>query len=233
MDWVIPLSIGFLGSFHCIGMCGPINLALPLGNRFNFKFFYKTFQFHIGRILTYTLLGAVFGGLGFGLKIAGLQQSISIAIGILMVLSVLLPKTLKIFKKTESFYVNLTRKVKLHLGRILGARNSSVIFVAGFLNGLLPCGLVYLGIAGAIATGNYFDGGIFMAFFGIGTLPAILGLLLFKGFAKPKSISFFKKAVPTFILVLGVLFILRGLNLDIPYVSPKISGEVSEIEQCD
>jgi len=233
MNWIIPISIGFFGSFHCIGMCGPINLALPLGNNLNFKFFNRTLQFHLGRILSYSLLGAVFGGLGYGLKIAGLQQTISIFLGVVMILSVVLPQTLKIFKSTEKFYGDSAHFVKIYLGKLLGNKNASLISVAGFLNGLLPCGLVYLGLAGAIATGNYFEGMLFMFFFGLGTLPALLGLLLFKNFASKNILSGLRKAIPVFIIIMGILFILRGLNLNIPYVSPKISGEVSEVEQCD
>lgn len=233
MDFWAPLAIGFVGSFHCVGMCGPIQFALPLGNSLNFKFFFRSLKFNIGRIFTYALLGGLFGGLGFGLKLAGLQQSISIALGIIMILTVLIPQSLKLFQTTERAYAQLTQKVKIKLGKLLGQKNASMLLFAGFLNGLLPCGLVYLAIAGAIASGDYFNGAAFMAFFGLGTLPALFGVLLFKGFSAQSKIKIFQKAIPVFIVMLGVFFVLRGLNLDVPYLSPKISGEVSGIEQCD
>lgn len=233
MDFAAPLAIGLLGSLHCVGMCGPINLALPLGYKLNFKFFFRSLQFHTGRILMYGALGALFGGLGFGLKLAGLQQWLSIGLGSLMIVSVLIPQFLAKTRKTQFFYESLTHRVKLNLGKMLGSKNASILFIAGFLNGLLPCGLVYLAIAGAISSGNFQDGAMFMVFFGLGTLPALLGVILFKGFISSETLSKSKKIIPLFIVFMGVIFVLRGMNLGIPYISPKINAPATSIEECN
>ena len=83
MLWTAFL-LGFLGSFHCVGMCGPI--ALAVGGKGSNKFLFNKIIYNLGRSLTYAMLGLVIGSLGFSLSLAGIQQGISIGMGILVVL---------------------------------------------------------------------------------------------------------------------------------------------------
>src|SRR5210317_413309 len=85
------LIFGLLGSFHCIGMCGPIAFVLPIPKGNKSKSFFGTSLYHIGRILSYSLIGLLFGLLGKGLYLAGFQQRLSILIGIIMILIILIP----------------------------------------------------------------------------------------------------------------------------------------------
>lgn len=212
--------LGFVGSAHCLGMCGPIALALPLHRSNWLMKFAGTLLYSIGRIITYGFLGALFGLLGKGIYMAGFQRWVSIIFGAMMILSVLVPFVFRGF-------IDFNRFISGYSGRLIGGlknlfvkRTLSSLFFIGLLNGLLPCGLVYVAIAGAISTSSVTEGVIYMVLFGIGTAPALmavslLGSLIGKNFRKAVN-----KVIPVIIIIIGILFILRGLNLGIKYISP-------------
>jgi len=212
------LVLGLMGSFHCTGMCGPIALSLPLrGN----SFWQKTtggLLYNIGRTITYGIMGAFFGLIGQGFHLLGFQQSISILMGIFMIVSVMLPFLFRnhIPGNFEFFTAPLRRAIQ----RMFRMRSYAGLFLIGLLNGLLPCGLVYLAIAGAIGTGSVYTGIAFMVLFGLGTLPV---MLLISWLGNVISISFrnkMNKVIPYIVVFIGALFILRGLSLGIPFLSP-------------
>ena len=89
MELWTAFSIGLLGSLHCIGMCGPIAFALPLNRQNNFQASLGGLTYNLGRLLTYFLLGSLFGVLGFGFALAGAQQWISIVVGVFMISTVI------------------------------------------------------------------------------------------------------------------------------------------------
>ncbi len=214
------LMIGLVGSLHCIGMCGPIAIALPLGNK---GWGYRVFggvTYNLGRILSYAALGAVFGLLGQGIEMAGLQKWASILIGAVMVLSVLFPALFKGKIKVEQIFFGYAGKMISKFRKLFAVSSIPSLFTIGILNGLLPCGLVYVAIAGAINTNDFYDGIIFMILFGLGTLPVMLAIPLLGNMIGQKVRKKFSGVLNVFIVVLGILFILRGLSLGIPYISP-------------
>jgi len=97
----------------------------------------------------------------------------------------------------------------------------------GFLNGFLPCGLVYIAVFGAIAAGNIAQGSLYMVLFGAGTIPLMTTAVYFSGFLKGNRKQKIQKLIPVFVVLMGTLFILRGLGLGIPYISPKPVLEVA------
>jgi sulfite exporter TauE/SafE len=213
--------LGLLGSFHCIGMCGPIAFMLPLNRNDKTIMIFQTFTYHIGRLYAYTLIGLMFGLLGKGLYIAGLQQNISIMIGVLMILITIMPlqafNKLKIIKPLYSFI----GKVKKKLGLYLNKKSYKALFLTGFFNGFLPCGLVYMALLGAINTSNSLQGALYMFLFGLGTVP-MMTLAVFAGnFLKVSIRNKIQKIIPYVVVIIGLLFILRGLGLGIPFVSPS------------
>jgi sulfite exporter TauE/SafE len=216
------LLIGLFGSFHCIGMCGPIALALPVAQGNKAGLVVGRVLYNVGRAITYAAIGIVFGLVGQSLSLAGFQQSVSIIAGVLILLMVLLPtkfsQRLYLLKPAYGF----TSFLKKKFGVLLKKKSMAAVFSIGLLNGFLPCGLVYVAVAGAIASGTYLDGALYMFVFGIGTLPVMLTVSLagnFIGISVRKRIN---KLIPVFMIVLAFLFILRGMNLGIPYVSPQI-----------
>ncbi len=213
--------LGLLGSFHCIGMCGPIAFVLPLDRSSKSKMVFQTFLYHFGRLLTYAIIGLVFGLLGKGLYLAGFQQRLSILMGAIMILTVIIPvKVFNRFQITQPLY-KVIGKVKQQLGLYLNKKSNKSIFLIGFFNGLLPCGLVYMALIGSIATSNMFSGAIYMFLFGLGTIPMMTLAIYAGNFLKVSVRNKIQKVIPVFVVIIGLLFILRGLGLGIPYISPS------------
>lgn len=214
--------IGLFGSFHCIGMCGPIALAIPVQDNSRLNLIVGRLLYNIGRAFTYSVIGMVFGLIGQSLSIAGPQQFISIIAGVLILLMVLLPSRLsqKIYLLKPAY--QFTNAIKIKFGKLLRRKSNYTTFLIGLLNGFLPCGLVYIAVAGAIASGGYIDGAVYMFLFGIGTIPIMLAVSLAGNFISISLRKNINKLIPVFMVVLGCLFILRGMNLGIPYVSPQI-----------
>ncbi len=221
--FLAAISLGFLGSFHCVGMCGPIALALPLNKSSKSARLAGGLIYNLGRIITYSLLGGLFGLLGKSFMIAGYKQSLSIALGILILIMVFLPESAMNRFRISSEIYSLIGKLKSKFTALFQKKNYSSLFFIGLLNGLLPCGLVYLGIVGAIATGDVLNGALFMAFFGLGTAPAMLSLSLISNSISLNFRNKIRKAVPVFVVTMALLLIVRGLNLGIPYLSPQMS----------
>ena len=222
IDWWAAISIGLLSSFHCFGMCGPIAFALPLDRRNVLTKTAGSFIYNLGRLVTYMLLGGLFGLLGRGFVTAGFQQGLSIALGVLILAGVALPQLFHKWIPVESLMYRSIGKMKGVLAKQFKKSSYESLFTIGFLNGLLPCGMVYLALAGAVRTGDWNQGAVFMLFFGLGTLPAMWSASFASDWISVKFRNKIRKEVPYFIAVMGVLFILRGLNLDIHYLSPKI-----------
>ena len=215
------LVLGLLGSFHCIGMCGPIAFLLPLNRTNRSKRIFQLFSYHIGRLFTYGLLGFVFGLLGKSLNLFGIQQQLSIIIGVGMILMILIPS--KIFSRynfSKPMYA-LVGNVKNVMGVYLKKKSSKTFFVLGFLNGLLPCGLVYMAVFGAMASGGATYGALYLVLFGLGTVPLMTVAIYLGNFLKGKAKQNILKAIPVFVVVIGLLFILRGMGLGIKYISPS------------
>lgn len=215
------LLFGLLGSFHCIGMCGPIAFLLPVNRSNSWIRFLQTLSYHLGRISSYTLIGLLFGFLGKGIHLFGMQQQISIIVGVLMIVSVLLPyKFINKLNFSKPIYQAVS-KVKSAIGGALKDRSPETFFYIGFLNGFLPCGLVYMAVFAALTSGNILSGGLYMAMFGLGTIP-LMTTAIFLGNSIPKNFKTkILKVIPVFIVLIGCLFILRGMGLGIPYISPK------------
>ncbi|MCB0371885.1 MAG: sulfite exporter TauE/SafE family protein [Muricauda sp.] len=215
------LVLGLLGSLHCLGMCGPIAFMLPLDRENNARKTTQLFIYHAGRLLAYGVIGVLFGFLGKGLSLFGVQQKLSIGIGVLMILLVLIPaKYLNGHRILTPIY-SILGKVKSKLGAELKKKTPDAFLTIGFLNGFLPCGLVYMALLGAVAMGNPLQGGLYMMLFGLGTVPLMSAVVYSKGLFS-NSLKFkIQKLIPVFVVIIGILFIVRGLGLGIPYVSPK------------
>ncbi len=226
------LTLGFLGSLHCVGMCGPIALALPLVNNTSMSRFMGIIIYNFGRIFIYMLLGIMFGLLGKTFIIAGYQQALSITLGVLILIAILLPRRYTQNFKLGSVIFKPIAKVKASLGKLFAKRSYSSLFSIGVLNGLLPCGLVYTAVAGAIAVAEPLKAGLFMALFGLGTLPAMLSLSLAGQKISVGVRNSFKKVVPVFVVAMALMLIMRGMNLGIPYISPALDKTNCTVHRC-
>ena len=217
---ISALIFGLLGSFHCVGMCGPIAFLLPVDRQSNWK---KTFQigsYHLGRILAYASIGLLFGLVGSSLNFFGFQQELSIIIGILMLLMAFIPGLNPERLGFSKNWMKFIGGVKNKLGRELKKKRPETFFLVGFLNGYLPCGLVYMAFFGAMVQGQALSGALYMAIFGLGTIPLMTTAILAGNFISGKVRQHIRKVIPGMLAVIAVFFILRGLGLGIPYISP-------------
>ncbi len=220
MELWTAIVLGVVGSFHCAAMCGPLALALPTGGRLGTAFVLGRMAYNAGRLATYTILGALFGTLGLTFALAGLQRWISLAAGI----AVLVGWMASWRFETSSPLVAALGWLKSRLGKLLRQRSLASQLLLGMLNGLLPCGLVYAACAGAVTTGTWLSGAEYMFLFGLGTVPMLLGIGLAGSKLRPVLRLRFQHLIPASLLILGLLLVVRGLSLGIPYLSPDLSG---------
>lgn len=212
--------LGLVGSLHCAGMCGPLALALPVVGGTRLSFTASRLVYNAGRLLMYGLIGALFGVVGRSLALAGFQRWISVGAGALILVGLLVST-----RADATFPAWRTVAwLKRAFGSLLRRRSFSSLLLLGAMNGLLPCGLVYVAAAGATATGGFASGIAYMLAFGLGTLPVMLGL----GLAGRRLQTMFRfrvqKLIPISVTLLALLLLARGMSLGIPYLSPDISA---------
>lgn len=209
------LLLGLAGSLHCVGMCGPLLLALPLDATGKIQVLRQMLVYHAGRILTYAALGLLFGLLGKGLAVAGFQKTLSVSAGFFMLAMALMAWRFERLVTALPGFGTFTQRVKLGIGRRMRQNPDSSTFTIGMLNGLLPCGMVYAALAGAIATTDSIGGGLFMLTFGLGTLPLLLIVNVFSGTLGRVIRQKIKLAQPILLGLVGLLLLQRGLHLDL------------------
>ena len=222
--------VGLFGSLHCIGMCGPIAIALPVPDSTNVSFFFGRLLYNLGRVVSYMLLGTLFGLVGQRIALAGAQQFVSIALGVIILISVLLPQKQKNYIIQLSLVQKVVQPLKANIGMLFMKGTLSSMFSIGILNGFLPCGFVYIGLAGAIASGDAISGAAVMFLFGVGTIPAMFTATVFGKYINIGIRTKLRKATPYFAMILAILFILRGMNLGIRYISPKLIEQTYDAE---
>ena len=215
MEYATPFLLGLLGSLHCAGMCGPLAVAVSASGGGSHPATGRLL-YNLGRIGTYTVLGALFGLFGRGLAIAGFQRWLSLTAGVL-ILAGLVASTRR---SPTGLLLRAVGFLKSAFGRLLGRGTLGSRVLLGSLNGLLPCGLVYVASASAAATGSPLVGAAWNLAFGLGTLPLMLAITLAGGrmpFVWRLRLQHF---IPTNVAVTGAMLVLRGLALGIPYLSP-------------
>jgi sulfite exporter TauE/SafE len=227
---IIGLILGLSSSLHCIGMCGPIAMVLPLKDRSAFGVFSGVMQYNIGRIFVYSLLGSIIGAIGFTASLFGTLQVVSIITGIAMIVFAWQKHLFSGFTAWNSYNGFLSKGI----GTILGSDSTFKLFLLGALNGLLPCGMIFIALMNAVTAGNPINGASAMIAFGLGTLPA----MMIVGIAASKMNRSLQQRintlVPYVLTIVGLLVVLRGMNLNIPYISPSIKRikKTEAVKEC-
>ena len=201
---ITAFLLGFMGSLHCAGMCGPLVLMTPVVGKTRASFVASRIIYHAGRIAMYCLIGLIFGAIGRSIVFAGFQRWLSIGVGILMLLLLIFTARIK---------AGLTRipmTIKSMFGQLLHRRSYPTILALGATNGLLPCGLVYMAATASIATGGSIKAMAYMAAFGIGTLPMLLGISIIGNRLAFARVSFARKIVPLAVASVAILLIVRS-----------------------
>ncbi len=226
--------MGLVGSLHCVGMCGPIALALPVKDRQWSTLLLSRVLYNLGRIVTYALLGSILALLGLGLAASRLQQGFSIGIGIFLLLSLVFYKLRWKLPFMERALYQSNAWLKRRFSFFIHKKSWASYFFVGMINGLLPCGLVYLALAGALALGSAWEPVWYMMLFGAGTFPVMLLTTFGAPYLKKQlAWGFQKNMLPTATVIMALWFIVRGLNLGLPYLSPRIYEGVNQQVQAE
>lgn len=232
MEFVISgLVFGLVTSLHCAGMCGPIAIALPLHGESKTAKFLGGLLYNLGRTTTYLILGTAFGLIGQGISTLGFQKWLSIITGILMILTGLFPSLFRFDLGAAGKGIPLLNQIKRTLRALFSTRTFGSLYAIGFMNGFLPCGPLYSAIIISLAAGDLSSSLLFMLMFGLGTIPMLLAITLAGNFLGNRLKKRLSKLLPLLIIFMGILFVLRGLNLGIPYLSPSEEKLKEKIEK--
>lgn len=233
MEFIISgLILGFLTSFHCVGMCGPIAIALPLHGKSKLQKLFEGILYNLGRTTTYIIFGFILGLFGQGLGALGFQRWVSIITGTLIIITALSPSLFKSNLNTPGIFNSLLSKVKITLKQLFSTESRGSLYLIGLLNGLLPCGPLYMAFIISIGTGSAINAAIFMLMYGFGTIPLLFLITILGNFISMSVRNKINNLLPVLIVIIGILFILRGLNLGIPYLSPKEEMIQKKIEKA-
>ncbi|MEM8559118.1 MAG: sulfite exporter TauE/SafE family protein [Bacteroidota bacterium] len=232
MDWLLAgFVFGFVGSVHCVGMCGPLALALPGAAAARVRFIVGRMLYNLGRATTYAGLGAGLGALGAVVTLAGWQRWLAFGLGVVLVLLAFVPVLRRRLGRVEGVTARWLGPLLARVGPLYQRGGLAALFAVGLVNGLLPCGFVYAALATAIASGTVQGGAGFMAAFGLGTLPAMLALSLAGRRMSTRWRTRLAQWAPLGLAVVGVLLILRGLSLGL-FLSPDVRMALFTPEVC-
>ena len=229
---IAGFTLGFAGSLHCVGMCGPLSLALPTHHLSGSMKLLSLLLYQFGRIITYSVMGFIFALAGRGIYMAGVKQWFSVTLGMLVLLVALL-----YFVKQGSIHLSFLNRFYLTVSEQIGKIIQRHPGISGFLllgmaNGLLPCGMVYIALAATLSFYKVYEGIGFMAMFGAGTLPAMMLVGYGGQLVSPGIKKLFRKSIPFFITATGIILILRGLNLGIMFISPVLPPAAGQAVIC-
>lgn len=223
--------MGLFGSLHCAVMCGPLMLGMPFKKRSFVDTGFQLLLYQLGRISIYTVLGLAVGALGSSIKVFSNQKTLSIIIGVVLIVFTALQFSSTYKNRFSKIQQKALNPISKLMGKVFGLKLWGLF--AGMLNGLIPCGMVYLALATALNTGSTASGATFMFLFGLGTIPLMMMISLGGIFLK-KYIRFnTNKLIPWFMLLMGVLFILRSADLGIPFISPVTTNSYGHTISCE
>lgn len=226
--FISALLLGITSNLHCLGMCGPIAMAIPVNRTSNLTIISGIVQYNLGRIFTYGVLGFMVGSIGLSVESIGWLQVLSIVSGIAIILYAW-RKLLPIGKRNLFFFNSLQGFVSRSMGKTLQQNSVLKLFIIGSLNGLLPCGMVFIALVNALLSGTNLHSMLAMVLFGIGTLPMMLLVSYSTNKINTALRLKLSRKIPYLLTIVGLLVVLRGMNLGIPFLSPKVNALNKEI----
>ncbi|GAB3986576.1 sulfite exporter TauE/SafE family protein [Spirosoma daeguense] len=198
---------GLISSLHCVGMCGPLVAALPIGRLPATLRWRAIGLYHFGRIATYSTLGAMAGSITFGLNLLGWQRPLAVISGVILLISL-------VGRSVSPIRLNwpwLTQKMAVLFKETRQEPRWVAFAGLGILNGLLPCGFTYLALAGTLATNTPVSGAAYMLLFGLGTLPALLSVNLVTSLLSAIKRQYINRVLSAATVIVAILLIGRGL----------------------
>ena len=232
MMWLgTALLLGLASSLHCVGMCGGIVLAMNSSR--SKKMVVHTTLYHLGRIGTYALLGLIFGLFGKQLFLFGYQQSIAIIAGLGLIAYALFPILFKSVSFSHPLIQPIHRAWLKTSNKVMQKKSKFSSLMMGALNGLLPCGMVYAALAGALTTQSLWEGAGFMIVFGLGTSPLLTAVVFSQKLLKTEWRERMRAYQPLVLVFAALFMIFRGADLDWGMFSPSMVANQVFIAICN
>lgn len=225
----IAFSFGLLSSLHCAVMCAPLQ-AVVMGQWLKNKRRSSWLVYHFGRLSTYMLLGIIANLFGQSIGVAHWQGDFTIIAGLLLIAGYFGFKLLQWDRKFNQLIAPILRKLQ---PKVQGKKNPFWYYSSGALNGFLPCGMVYAALLPAAGAASISTGILYMLVFGLGTLPLLAGINLFSNTLLLRFGKYIPKLIPLSVILIASLLIIRGLELDIPYLSPALPKPGASTEVCN
>jgi len=224
--YITIFLMGLTGSLHCAGMCGPIVWMMPFQQFKGLQKYVAIGLYHFGRASAYAVMASIL----FSFKALfhpQIQQYLSIGLGASLLIAGLFS-----FFSIQGIGMKTPwgAWVKTSLGKVMQNMRLPTFLVTGFLNGLLPCGLVYMALAASMTFHEVLSVVKGMYLFGLGTIPMLVAITLLKTKVPMGFLRKMKNAVPIMLFVFGSILMLRGMNLGIPYLSPKLEMTQNEVK---
>jgi len=216
MYLITALLMGLIGSMHCAGMCGPIAISLPyrVGMQTKEETFFKILVYNLGRIITYAFFGLLFGVVGKSFFTMGIQKWVLIALAILLIIVAIFSIDVESKALKIPFINKFNTKIKTTLSKALKNATIKSFLYIGILNGFLPCGLVYMAIVAALATGGVINSVLYMILFGLGTMPMMMALGYGGHLLSTKFRRVLRKLYPIFMIIFAILFLMRAFKIN-------------------
>lgn len=229
---VSALLLGLMSSLHCLGMCGPLVIGILPPDSNSFQKAKLLGLYHSGRLMVYSLLGLLAGLIAEQIDLPNIQQALSIVLGALLLLWVIL----HYFGWLKPIQLKLVNSAfQKSFAKFWAIKGYMRYLFMGGLNGLLPCGMVYIAMTASATSASVTSSMAFMAVFGLGTLPLLTAVSGIGTVLKSRFKNYLKRAQPAFLLLFACILIVRGLNLGIPYLSPQVthSHKSPQMECCE
>ncbi len=213
IEYVLIFIAGIAGSFHCIGMCGGFPLAIASASKSASRKISSHLLYNIGRIFTYTFLGAIVGSLGLMTKeikpILSGQVIVSVGAGVFMILiglqilGILRERTIPGFTPLYSF-------LKKAIASFIGYKSLAAPFYLGIFNGFLPCPLIYAFLFKATASGSPNQGALTMLSLGLGTIPTMFLLGSLGEIMTPRIRAKVNRVPGLVVIIFGIITLIRA-----------------------
>ncbi len=216
-----------MGSWHCFAMCGPIAMMIP-GSKGKNKIF-SSLLYNSGKILAYVIIGALFGIFTVFVESFKVQAIISISVGTLIAFLAIAPSFINMAERKGYKVFDSFLKLKSKLAAALNKNRLEFGFYIGFLNGFIPCGMVYIAAMGAMVQPTYSHSLLYMLFFGLGTMPMMSTIIIASSLIKKKMGTNLKKVQFAGLLLVGLILVWQGIQ---QYSTEIDAGANDHIEVC-
>ena len=202
--------LGLLGSWHCVGMCGPIAMMVP-GSKGKNRVV-AAGLYHFGKIMSYALIGSLFGLFTAFITSLKVQSWITISAGIFIGILAFAPTLLNYVERKGFKIFNGLINFKNKISKALNKNKAEYGFYIGFFNGFMPCGLVYIAAIGAMVQPSVIESVGYMVLFGLGTIPFLSLAIFTSGFIKERLRLHSSKVRTVAFIAISIFMIWKGYN---------------------